>query len=134
LLADLDETEASVSGEARYARGRLRLTAPIALSVLRLAPALAAFSQAYPEITLDIVLSDNVADFTEEGLDLAIALGAWAVRTSSPGRSAKPRCWSPPRRLSGAPTPQTPDELGRHVLYLRFFSDRQPLGVGKCRW
>ncbi len=75
LLADLEEAEASVSGEARHPRGRLRLTAPIALASLRLAPAFAAFCRTYPEITLDVVLSDGVADFVEEGLDLAIRVG-----------------------------------------------------------
>lgn len=75
LLADLEEAEASVAGEARRPRGRLRLTAPIALATLRLAPAFADFSVAYPEVTLDVVLSDNVADFAEEGLDLAIRVG-----------------------------------------------------------
>lgn len=75
LLADLEEAEASVSGEARHPRGRLRLTAPIALATLRLAPAFAAFCRTYPEITLDVVLSDGVADFIEEGLDLAIRVG-----------------------------------------------------------
>ena len=75
LLADLEEAEASVSGEARHPRGRLRLTAPIALETLRLAPAFAAFCRTYPEITLDVVLSDGVADFVEEGLDLAIRVG-----------------------------------------------------------
>ena len=75
LLADLEEAEASVSGEARHPRGRLRLTAPIALATLRLAPAFAAFCRTYPEITLDVVLSDGVAAFVEEGLDLAIRVG-----------------------------------------------------------
>ena len=75
LLADLEEAEASVSGEARHPRGRLRLTAPIALATLRLAPAFAAICRTYPEITLDVVLSDGVADFVEEGLDLAIRVG-----------------------------------------------------------
>ena len=60
LLADLEETETSVSGLARRPRGRLRLTAPIALATLRLAPAFAEFSRRYPDITLDLVLSDSV--------------------------------------------------------------------------
>lgn len=59
LLADLEETEASVSGETRHPRGRLRLTAPIALATLRLAPAFSAFSQANPEVMLDTASSDN---------------------------------------------------------------------------
>ena len=74
LLADLEETEASVAGEALHPRGRLRLTAPIALATLRLAPAFASFSRQYPDITLDIqtyndyVVPNNVV---EDGTVLA---------------------------------------------------------------
>jgi DNA-binding transcriptional LysR family regulator len=124
LLADLDETEASVSGEARRPRGRLRLTAPITLSVLRLAPAFAAFSLAYPEITLDIVLSDNVADFTEEGLDLAIRVGRVGsenVVARHIGETAL-LIAAAPDYLARAGTPLTPDELTRHACFTYAFS------------
>ncbi|HPR06467.1 MAG TPA: LysR family transcriptional regulator [Denitromonas sp.] len=75
LLADLEETDAVVAGEARRPTGRLRVSAPIALSIHRLAPAFAAFQRRFPEVTLDIALSDGVADFVDEGLDLAIRVG-----------------------------------------------------------
>ncbi len=124
LLTDLEETEASVSGEARHPRGRLRLAAPIALSVLRLAPAFAAFSQVYPEITLDIVLSDNVTDFTEEGLDLAIRVG----RVGSENVVAKHigetvmLIAAAPAYLARAGSPLTPDELTGHAGFTYAFS------------
>ncbi len=124
LLADLEETEASVAGEARRPRGRLRLTAPIALSVLRLAPAFAAFAQAYPEITLDIVLSDNVADFTEEGLDLAIRVGRMGsenVVARHIGETAL-LIAAAPAYLARAGTPLTPDDLTRHACFTYAFS------------
>ena len=119
LLADLEEAEASVSGEARQARGRLRLTAPIALATLRMAPAFAAFSRAYPKITLDIVLSDNLADFVEEGLDLAIRIG----RVGSENLVARHigstalLVAASPGYLARAGTPNHPDELGHHACF-----------------
>ena len=117
LLADLEETEASVSGIAVTPRGRLRLTAPIALATLRLAPAFAAFSRAYPEVTLDIVLSDNLADFAEEGLDLAIRVG----RVGSDNLVArhigetKLLAAAAPDYLARAGSPQLPGDLTRHT-------------------
>jgi DNA-binding transcriptional LysR family regulator len=116
LLADLEETEASVSGEAHRPHGRLRLTAPIALATLRLAPAFAAFSRQYPDITLDILLSDNVADFAEEGLDLAIRVG----RVGSENLVARHigdavlLVAAAPDYLARAGTPSTPDDLAQH--------------------
>ena len=117
LLADLEETEASVSGIAVTPRGRLRLTAPIALATLRLAPAFAAFSRAYPEVTLDIVLSDSLADFAEEGLDLAIRVG----RVGSDNLVARHigettlLAAAAPDYLARAGSPQLPGDLTRHT-------------------
>lgn len=142
LLADLDETEASVSGEARHPRGRLRLTAPIALATLRLAPAFAAFSQAYPEISLDIVLSDNVADFAEEGLDLAIRVGRVGSENLVArhlGETALLTAASP-AYLARVGTPLRLEDLGRHACLTYAYSatgnqwqfegpDGEPVGV-----
>jgi len=116
LLADLEETEASVSGEARRPHGRLRLTAPIALATLRLAPAFAAFSRQYPDITLDIALSDSIADFAEEGLDLAIRVG----RVGSENLVARHigdsvlLVAAAPDYLKRTGTPSCPDDLAHH--------------------
>ena len=72
LLADLEEADALASGTALRPHGRLRITAPIALATLRLAPALAEFSRQHPQLTLDLVLSDHLGDLTEEGIDPAL--------------------------------------------------------------
>jgi len=124
LLADLEETEASVAGEARRPRGRLRLTAPIALATLRLAPAFAAFSQAYPDLVLDLVLSDNIADFTEEGLDMAIRVGRVGSENVVARRIGETALLiaAAPAYLARAGTPQTPDELTRHACFTYAYS------------
>ena len=124
LLADLDETEASVSGEAHHPRGRLRLTAPIALAISRLAPAFAAFSQAYPDITLDIMLSDGIADFAEEGLDLAIRVGRVGSDNLVAGHIGETALLiaAAPAYLARAGTPQTPADLARHACLTYAYS------------
>ena len=124
LLADLEEAEASVSGEARHPRGRLRLTAPIALATLRLAPAFAAFCRTYPDITLDVVLSDGVADFVEEGLDLAIRVG----RVGSDNLVARHigdttlLIAASPDYLARAGQPGHPEDLLRHACFTYTYS------------
>lgn len=116
LLVDLEETEASVAGEALRPRGRLRLTAPIALATLRLAPAFAAFSRQYPDITLDIQLSDNVADFAEEGLDLAIRVGRVGSENLVARHVGETELLvaAAPDYLARAGTPSSPDDLTQH--------------------
>ncbi|MEI7431706.1 MAG: LysR family transcriptional regulator, partial [Betaproteobacteria bacterium] len=124
LLADLEEAEASVSGKAQHPRGRLRLTAPIALATLRLAPAFAAFAQAYPDVTLDIVLSDGIADFAEEGLDLAIRVGRVGSDNLVARRIGETALLvaGSPDYLARAGTPSQPEELSRHACLTYAFA------------
>ena len=53
-------------------RGRLRVTAPVALGRQYVAPSLPAFLQKYPEIRLELDLGDRLANLPQEGYDLAI--------------------------------------------------------------
>ncbi|MEI7613497.1 MAG: LysR family transcriptional regulator [Betaproteobacteria bacterium] len=117
LLADLEEAEASVSGKARHPRGRLRLTAPIALATLRLGPAFAAFSQKNTDVTLDIVLSDNISDFAEEGLDMAIRVGRVGSDNLVARRIGETALLvaASPDYLARAGTPTRPEELTQHA-------------------
>lgn len=75
LLADLDETEASVSRLHADPRGVLRINAPMSFGQQHLAPLLAEFLRRYPHIELDLNLNDRRVDLLEEGVDVAIRIG-----------------------------------------------------------
>lgn len=116
LLADLEEADALASGTALRPHGRLRITAPIALATLRLAPALAEFSRQHPQLTLDLVLSDHLVDLTEEGIDMAIRIGRIGSDNLVARRIAETELLlaASPDYLARAGTPQTLDDLSRH--------------------
>ncbi|MBT8765377.1 LysR family transcriptional regulator [Metapseudomonas boanensis] len=104
LLADLESANLEVSEAEGPPRGRLRVSLPVAFGQLHIAPGLHAFNEHYPGITLDLVLSDDVADLVEQRLDLAIRLGG----VDSPHVVA--RRMAPHRRLLCA----SPEYLRRH--------------------
>ncbi|MFM9381740.1 LysR family transcriptional regulator [Pseudomonas sp. UV AK001] len=56
-------------------RGLLRITAPLTFGVERLAPALSEFSLHYPQVRMDVVLTNSRPDLLESGLDVAFRLG-----------------------------------------------------------
>ena len=116
LLADIEETEAVVAGAAHRPQGRLRVSAPIAFAVHRLAPAFAAFVQRYPAVELDLVLSDGMADFVDEGLDLAIRVGRMGSDTLVARRidRAAMVLAAAPAYLRARGTPARPEELAAH--------------------
>ncbi len=75
LLADLDDTEATVSGASSSPRGRLRVDVPSPLARSILLPALPAFHARYPDIQLHLGVSDRVVDLIDENVDCVLRGG-----------------------------------------------------------
>lgn len=72
LLDDLGDAEREASGEYR---GELLVTAPIMFGKLHVAPIVHAFLTAYPEVTVRLMLSDQVIDLVEAHVDVAVRIG-----------------------------------------------------------
>ncbi|MFJ3486771.1 LysR substrate-binding domain-containing protein [Pseudomonas sp. NPDC090202] len=75
LLADLDDAETSLTGAAAVPRGRLRVDVPSPWASHILIPALPAFHARYPEIRIDLGVSDRVVDLIDENVDCVIRGG-----------------------------------------------------------
>jgi DNA-binding transcriptional LysR family regulator len=74
VLADLDEAEREAAGGAEP-RGHLRVNCNVPFGMRFVVPFMAEFLDAYPEVTLDLVLSDTVVDLMEERADIAVRVG-----------------------------------------------------------
>ncbi len=68
----IEQSFTSVKDLAGSPRGLVRVTAPVALGRQHVAPTLAGFAHAYPEIRLELDLSDRFVNLAQEGFDLAI--------------------------------------------------------------
>ncbi len=75
IATDMEDAEAAVMNLQTAPRGTLRLTAPASLGRGYLAQNLTSFMSEYPDILVDVLLSDRVVDLVEEGLDVAIRVG-----------------------------------------------------------
>ena len=75
LLADLDDAETSLSAAAATPRGRLRVDVPSPLASIILVPALPSFHALYPDIQLDLGVSDRKVDLIDENVDCVIRGG-----------------------------------------------------------
>lgn len=116
LLADLAETEEMVSTNTANPRGTLRLTAPLSFGASHLAPALGEFARQHPTLKFDVMLSDRIVDLVEEGMDLAIRIGAIGNLNLVARRigSARQLLCASPDYLTRRGTPGTPEELAGH--------------------
>ena len=75
ILSLIAEADDFVSRRNTSPRGQLKITAPTTFSRAHLAPYLPKFLEAYPEIHLDLHLTDNYVDIIRDGFDLAIRIG-----------------------------------------------------------
>ncbi|CAD5199659.1 LysR family transcriptional regulator [Pseudomonas sp. FEN] len=75
LLADMDDAETSLSGASTLPRGRLRVDVPSPLASMILVPALPAFYVRYPDIQIDMGVSDRIVDMIDENVDCVVRGG-----------------------------------------------------------
>lgn len=75
LLADVDDAETSLSSAAAAPRGRLRVDVPSPLARMILVPALPGFHARYPDIQLDMGVSDRVVDLIGDNVDCVVRGG-----------------------------------------------------------
>lgn len=68
----IEESFSGVKDLAGEPRGLVRVTAPVALGRQHIAPLLGAFVKAYPDIRLELDLSDRFVNLAQEGFDLAV--------------------------------------------------------------
>ena len=119
LLADLQEAEEEASSAAVVPRGTIRLTTSVNFGVRHVAPAIAAFASAHPEVRFDISLADRVVDLVEEGFDLAIRVGTPGADNLVARKLGETRlvpCASP-AYLERHGAPKTPADLANHNCF-----------------
>jgi DNA-binding transcriptional LysR family regulator len=117
ILADIDEAEAEASSLQVTPRGLLRIAAPVTFGVRHIAPAVSDYMTRYPEVTIEVALSDRFVNLIEEGVDIAVRIGDLEESSLIVRRLASTRliaCASP-AYLRRAGRPETPSDLTRHA-------------------
>jgi DNA-binding transcriptional LysR family regulator len=113
LLADLDDAETGLSTASALPRGRLRVDVPSPLARMVLVPAMPAFHARYPDIQLDMGVSDRVVDVISENVDCVVRGGELSDQSLVARRVGELQLgvFAAPAYLERAGAPSHPREL-----------------------
>lgn len=116
MLQEAAQAETLVASLNLQPRGTLRVAASVAFGTLHLAPALADFLARYPDLVIDLTITDRWIDLAEEGIDVAIRVTGeppvqWVARKLAPVRR---RLCATPGYFEKHGIPERPEDLASH--------------------
>ena len=116
VISSVEAARASVGAGSTAPSGTLRITAPASFGRMHMMPALKSFKERYPELSIDLRLTDSIVDLVEGGFDVAIRNAMLKDSTLIAKKLAPDKriiCASP-EYLAKYGEPKTPDDLRHH--------------------
>ncbi|MDA5193158.1 LysR family transcriptional regulator [Govanella unica] len=116
ILSDVEDADREAAALTATPRGTLRVSAGVSFGTQELGKVVATFLATYPEVRIDLQLTDRFVDLLDEGFDLAVRIGE--LRDSSliarKLTSARRLTCASPDYLEAHGTPQHPNDLRQH--------------------
>ncbi|MEZ9230501.1 LysR family transcriptional regulator [Vibrio amylolyticus] len=123
LVEGLEIAELAVTQMQTSPKGLLKVTAPVTYGETHLAPLIHQFLSLYPQIDLELTLSNQKLDLIEQGVDVAIRLGRLEDSTLIAKRLSERQLYvcASPDYLERNGEPHTLSELNRHSCLVGSF-------------
>lgn len=116
IVAEIEEAERAVSEFTSQPRGRLSVNASMGIGIHRITPLIPDFQRRYPQIELDLSLSDHLVDLVEKQAEVAIRVGPLEDSTLVARKICDSRrvVVASPDYLARNGTPKHPEDLLAH--------------------
>lgn len=133
ILESVHDMESHFGELQSTAKGLLQISAPVSFSTLHLAPLIRDFKQEYPEVGVNLELSDRKVDVIEDGFDVALRIGHLKSSSLIAKKIAPVKLvlCAAPSYIEKYGNPSNPEELNRsHFLrysYMDYSLSENPL-------
>lgn len=117
ILQDLEEAEADIRQDLPQPKGTLRISVTEAYGRIVVLPFLKSFLETWPELDVEVNLTDRVVDLVEEGFDLSIRIGDIPADSQLIARTveyARPYLYAAPSYVKRFGEPAEPSDLANH--------------------
>lgn len=129
LLADIDELDSGMNMSQASLKGRVRIDVSASLALLVIIPALPDFHARYPEIQIDLGVTDRPVDLIAENVDCVVRAGELADQSLIARRVGELRfvTCAAPAYLARYGQPRHPSDLEKDHYVVSYFSTRTGL-------
>ena len=122
ILEEMNALEERIGGGTTQPQGTLRLAATLGFGRTHLAPALSRFAKRFPQVEVQLHLSDRTVNLVDQGFDLVVRFGDLAdsrLTARLLARNSRILC-ATPSYLAQAGEPLQPRDLGKHsCIFIR---------------
>jgi DNA-binding transcriptional LysR family regulator len=126
ILQDIDDADAIAASQSKKPTGTLRVYSHVGFGQVHLARLLPLYAEKYPDVTLDVTLSDRSVDLVEEGFDVGIFIDFQKFDASMIARQlgiAEVVLCASPCYVKKHGAPERPEDISKHAC-LNFSYDQ----------
>ena len=120
LLEQFSAMVDNVTGEQTSPRGLLRISAPVTFGEMKLSPIMPKFLQMYPELNVEVKVTNNAIDMVEEGVDVRLRIGGVADSNMIARhiRTLPLILCASPAYIEKHGMPETPEDISKHACII----------------
>ena len=138
LLGELDDLDRAVTELDASPRGTLRVSAPVVLGRVQVAPRVPELLRRFPEVSVELSLNDQVVDLVEDGIDVALRIAVELPDSTLIARrlfTMRRIICASPGYLAARGIPRTPEDLNGHeCLTFRLQTTSELWRPGARQW
>lgn len=132
VLGEIEQAEAAAQDMTAMPKGRIRVNAPLTFGTYSMGPFVAEFLSRFPDVEVDLILSDRFVDPLEEGFEVVLRIGT-LDDSSMIARKLRPYrliACAAPAYIARHGTPASLEELATHDWLVYGDGAAGP----RCRW